>query len=185
MHKKNLSIALIGTIILAIGIILAYFVLKGPQPYVPLILDVISIRSVGNNSIEKAKIIDDMDNHITKIQNKDVINKWDELTNCFEAGCSDETIFDFILSILISHPKKITNAKLMADIIVVGRFWGSGEVLKFSKALTASNEAIESISSKEIDRKWEQIVACKGICADNNNLIFDEIRLIAQQEIRK
>lgn len=178
-------ITLLGIIIISIAIGTVIYLLKGPDPQVPLILNSIAIRNVGNNSVLKAKIIDEMDNNIERIKNKETLDKWDELTGCLDAGCSDDILSDFILTIVISEPNKIPSAKLIADIIIVGRFWGVGEVLKFSKALSAANDAISQINSKEIDKKWEQIVACNGNCPEKNNLIFDEIRFIVEQGNQK
>jgi len=178
-------ITLLGIIIVSIAIGATIFLLKGPSPQAPLILESVAIRSVGNNSVLKAKIIDEMDNNIERIKNKETLDKWDELTGCLDAGCSDDVLSDFILTIVISEPNKVTNAKLIADIIVVGRFWGAGEVLKFSKALSSANDAISQINSKDIDKKWEQIVACNGTCPEKNNLIFDEIRMIVEKGNQK
>ena len=185
MHRKNVVIALIGIAILVVAVVAVIIVLKGPDPFAPLILDAIAIRNVGNNSIAKAKIIDDMDKNIEKIKDKETLDKWEELTNCLDAGCVDDVLFDFVLSIAIAHPDKVPSAKFVADMIVVGRFWGSGDVLKFSKALTSANEAVAAINSKDIDKKWDQIVACNGACAEKNNLIFDEIKLVVEKGTQK
>lgn len=180
MHHrlKNLVVGLLGLLILVGGVLTTYFLLQGPEPYRPLILDAVEIRTIGNNSVAKARIIDDMDKNIGRVEEQEILDKWDELTNCLHAGCSDDALFDFILTIVISRPEEVPQAKLLADVIVAGRFWGSNDVLKFSKAVTAANEAISQVNAKEIDKKWDEIVACDGKCQEKNDLVFDEIGLI-------
>ena len=185
MRAKNVVIISVGVIVLLAAIVLTAWFLQGAPPYESLILDAIDMRSVGNDSIVKARIIDDMDSHIGSVAEKEILGKWGEITACLNAGCSDDSLFDFMLSVVISRPDKVPNAKLIADVIVAGRFWGSDEVLKFSKALTAANEGIALLNSKELDKKWDGIVACAGSCAEKNSLIFDEVKLIVEKGRQK
>ena len=181
MRGKNLLISSIGIFVLICAIILMAWLLKQPDSYVPLILDSIAIRDVGNNSLEKARVIDDMDKNIGRIKEDSILAKWDVLTNCLNDGCPDDDLFDFILAIVIAKSDKILHSKLIADVIVAGRFWGSGEILQFSKSVTSANEAIAVLKIKEIDKKWDQIVACDGVCAEKYDLIFDEVKLIIEK----
>jgi len=142
MVRKNVVICLLGVLIIVAAVITVAWLLKAPDPYAPLILDSVEIRKVSNNSLMKAKIIDDMDKNIGRVGEDAILERWDDITVCLNNGCGDDMLFDFILSIVITRPEKVPNAKLVADVIVAGRFWGSEDVLKFSKAVTAANDAI-------------------------------------------
>lgn len=185
MRAKNVVISSIGILVIVGAIITVAWLLAAPSPYAPLILDAIQIRGVGNNSIEKARIVDDMDKNIARVNEKGILDKWDSLTECLNSGCSDDELFDFILSVVISKPDKVMHSKLVADVIVAGRFWGSEDILKFSKAVTASNEGVAAINSKDVDKKWEQIVLCDGVCTEKNDLVFEEIGLIVEKGLQK
>lgn len=185
MRGKNLVISSIGILILVAGIITVAWLLRATDPYAPLILDTVAIRTVGNNTLSKAKIIDDMDKNIENVKENDVLDKWDMLTNCLNEGCPDDDLLDFIVAIVISRPDKVPNAKLVADVIVAVRFWGSTEVLKFAKAANSANEAVAAMNFKDVDKKWEQIVACDGKCAEKNDLLFEEIKLIVEKGSQK
>lgn len=185
MRAKNLVISSIGILILVASVVVIAWLLRAPAPYSPLILDAVTIRAAGNNSISKAKIIDNMDNNIGRVKENEILDKWDSLTNCLNEGCSDDDLLDFIASIVIARPDKVPNAKVVADIIVAGRFWGSSEVLKFSKAVTSANEAVAAMNSKDANKKWEQIVACDGKCPEKNTLLFEEVKLIIEKGSQK
>lgn len=181
MRGKNLLISSIGILILICAVVIMAWLLRQPEPYVPLILDAVAIRQVGNNSLEKARVIDDMDKNIAQVKDDSVLAKWDVLTNCLNEGCPDDDLFDFILSVVIAKPEKVLHSKLIADVIVAGRFWGSGEVLQFSKSVTSANDAIAVLKVKEIDKKWDQIVVCDGQCSEKYDLIFEEVKLIIEK----
>ena len=185
MRGKNVVISLTGLAIIVAAIIVVAWLLRPADPYPQLILDAVNIRAVGNNSLMKARIIDDMDKNIGRVSENDILDRWDEITGCLNTGCSDDALFDFILSIVIARQEKVPNAKFIADVIVAGRFWGSTEVLKFSKAVTAANEAVAATNAKNIDKKWDEVVACDGKCAEKNNLIFDEIKLVLDKGLQE
>ncbi len=180
MHIKNLVTGIVGIVILVGAVVFVAWLLRAPEPYPKLILDAVALRSVGNNSLEKARIVDDMDENMERVGDNTVIDEWDKLTSCLDAGCSDDSLLDFILSVVITKPEKVPHARLIADVVVAGRFWGSGDVLKFSKAVTAANDGVAVLNSKSVDKKWDMVVACDGRCAEKNSLIFDEVKLIVE-----
>lgn len=185
MRVKNVVTSVIGILVVIAAVITAAWFLRAPEPYPRLILDAVEIRSVGNNSLAKARIIDDLDNNMERVKDNAIVDEWDKLTSCLDAGCADDSLLDFILSVVITRPEKVPNARLVADVVVAGRFWGSGDVLKFSKAVTAANEAVAAFNAKSVDKKWDEIVACDGKCAEKNSLIFDEVKLIVEMGLQQ
>ncbi|MBI4140613.1 hypothetical protein HY485_02130 [Candidatus Woesearchaeota archaeon] len=180
MRVKNVVISSLGVLVIIVAVAGVAWLLRAPEPYPRLILDAVELRSVGNNSLAKAKIIDDMDKNMERVKDGVIGDEWDKLTSCIDAGCTDDSLLDFILSIVIAKPEKVPHARLVADAVVAGRFWGSDDVLKFSKAVTAANDAIAVLKAKSVDKKWDEIVACDGKCAEKNALIFDEVKLIVE-----
>ena len=180
MRVKNVVISSLGILIVIVAVVGVAWLLRAPEPYPRLILDAVELRSVGNNSLAKAKIIDDIDKNMERVKDSIISDEWDKLTSCIDAGCSDDSLLDFILAVVITMPAKVPHARLVADVVVAGRFWGSADVLKFSKAVTAANDAIAVLNAKSVDKKWDEIVACDGKCSEKNSLVFDEVKLIVE-----
>lgn len=179
--RRLLALAFVLGLFVSLVILLFSFFSSEP-PYKRIILDAIELRNVGNNSVAKARLVSGLDTLVQQAKHTEVKTHWQRVTECL-AECSDDTYFDLIVASAIEGQETVPNAKLIGDLVVTNRFWGANDVVEFSKALAAADEAINKMRSKLFDRQWEAIIACDGKCEEKNNLFFDLIRVVVSQEV--
>lgn len=179
---KNVVMGVLALVVVGGGFFGVFSLMQSESPYAPLVVDVVEVRIVVNDSLGRARIIDDMDGRMGDVVDGEIVDQWSEIASCLSETCSDDVLFDFILSIVISHPDKVPNAKLVADVIVAHRLWGADDVIKFSRAVTAAHDGVGKLDVREVSKKWSGIVACDGKCEYKNDLVFDSIRAIVLAE---
>lgn len=154
-------------------------VLKG---YNNLLLKILDLREsyIDSDIIQTAGLVTEIDDIITSLDNDPVTDNWETITLCLaRKTCNDEGFLDFILTIALEGDKiGLSKGDLIVDLLTANKYWNSDNIVKFSYALTATNEAINDINDETLSSKWLDIVECDGGCSDRDELIFDIIRLI-------
>ncbi len=173
---KIVKRVLILLLIIAVIFFIFKLVIAGPA-IKPIASNAIQLRFEGDQ-LKKAKIISSTDSLIKKTNNKDVIEQWEKITSCLNEGCEDYQYFNFLIILITDYREEIPNSNLLMNILAVQRYWGTEEVIKFSKAMSFADEEIEKMQNREIKKKWEQAVACNNDCPDKNTLFLKLIQLI-------
>jgi len=167
---------LIIAVILIVGILLYKLITAGPAIQ-PTANNIIKLRSA-TNPLDKAKIVSSTDNFIEKIGNDKLSEQWSKIINCVNEGCHDTKYFDFLIVLFTQYKDKIPQSDLLMNLLAVQRYWGTDEVVTFSKSMTFVDEEIEKSHSQSLEKKWAEIIECNNQCADKNSLFLSLIQLI-------
>ena len=172
-------IGALGLGILLIAIILAYTIFSATEVAQPLIVNVAELRNSAGDPVKNAKLvahIGDLAADSTEL----VQDQWSYMTECLPTGCVDDEYFNMILIISQEYKDELQYADLISNSIIAHRFWGSEDVVEFSRALSEANDGYSLIKSKQVRNKWNEIVECKGECAHMNDLFFEIILLLLE-----
>jgi hypothetical protein len=164
------------SIILLVGILL-YKIVSSEPAIKPLANNIISLKFT-ENPLEKAKIVSSTDNLIKRIENKEISKQWEGITKCITESCPDKRYFDFLIVLFTQYKKEIPRSDLILNILAIERYWGTEEVITFSKAMTYTDEEIEKLQSRTIKKKWEEVLLCNNICQNKSDLFLDLIKNI-------
>lgn len=181
MGLKNIIVLAFAVGFFVSVIVLVSSLLSSESPYAKIIVNVIELRNLKDDSIGVAKLVSTTDRLVSGTGDE-LKMYWSRLTECLSAGCDDDIFFDVIVASALEGTDDVPHAKLVMDIVVTNRFWNSEEVVEFSKALAAADEGITGLRSKLLDKQWEAIITCDGTCAEKNNLFFDLIRIVVVQK---
>lgn len=163
-------------------VLMGYSLFSSGPPYSAIILKGIELRNVKNDSVSKAKLVSSLDTLVALSNGEEIKTDWNRIVECLSGSCSDDQYFDLIVSSAIEGQKDVMHSRLIADLVTAGRFWGSQDVVEFSKALASADEQLNSMRSKLLDKQWNAIVACDGKCLEKNDLFFDLIRVVVSQK---
>jgi hypothetical protein len=120
---------------------------------------------------------------VKRLESPEVSAQWDSFTGCFsQKACTDDDYFNLILAVSIDQQEVVPHATLIANLITVNRYWGTEQLVDFSKALAAAYDQVEALQVKTVRNKWESIIKCAGTCPEYHALFYDLIRLIVQVE---
>ncbi len=173
---KTVKRILIIAVVLVL-IIVVYKLLTAGPAIKPITNNIIKLR-LANNPLDKAKIISSTDNLVNKINNDDVKSQWSEIIDCVNKGCSDKKYFDFLIVLFNQYGDKLARSDLLLNLLAVERYWGTDEVITFSKAMSFVDDEISRSHSKSMKDKWDELVKCNNQCEKENDLFFELIQLI-------
>ena len=161
----------LGVLITAVAILLSF---TGGQNQTPdLIPTIVKLYQHTDNSVEKAKDITKIDEIVTDIDNTAVTDAWLSMLDCLKEKCVPDDYFNFIMIVINEKSHDIKYSNLLTNILITQRYWGSENIVEFSKALTAANTDIDALHNKAASDKWDEIVACNGVCPEKNALFFE------------
>ncbi len=176
MRQKKVITSGLGLIIIIAAIVIVFISLQGPPPVQELVLEVIELRYAGDEPIKKAGRIAKIDSYVERMDNEDIEDAWNGLESCLQGQCVDDDYFNFLYVIFTEERESIKNSEILINLIRINRYWGSEDVIEFSKSLSMVNDAIEEMDKKEIEKNWEKIVECNHACENENDLFFDLIK---------
>ncbi|MEM4263472.1 MAG: hypothetical protein QW666_01070 [Candidatus Woesearchaeota archaeon] len=179
MSVKTVVIGVLGLgiIITALAVALS-FLMENQADASTLVLNVIDLKQKADDSVARAKAVTSIDKAVKSLHNEAISESWQTLLECLQKGCVPDDYFNLIAVIVQERKEEIANSDLIFNILVVQRFWGGENIVEFSKALAAANDAIEQLGSKTASNKWSEIIACNGTCKERDDLFFDMIKLI-------
>jgi len=160
----------LGVLITAVAILLSFT--GGPDQTPDLIPTIVKLYQHKDNSVEKAKDITKIDEIVTDMDNTAVTDAWLSMLDCLKEQCVPDDYFNFIMIVINEKSHDIKYSNLLTNILITQRYWGSENIVEFSKALTAANADIDVLHNKAISNKWDEIVACNGVCPEKNDLFF-------------
>ena len=168
----------LGILVTAIAILLSFTSGESPTPeLIPTIADLHQHRI---NSVEKAKDIAKIDEIVTDIDNTAITDAWLSMLDCLKEKCVPDDYFNFIMVVINEKSHDIKYSNLLTNMLVTQRYWGTENIVDFSKALTAANTDIEALHNKAVSDKWQEIVDCNGVCAEKDSLFFEIISILSR-----
>lgn len=167
----------LGILVTALAILLSFTTGESQTP--ELIPTIVKLYQDRDNSVEKAKDITKIDEIVTDIDNTEVTDAWLSMLDCLKETCVPDDYFNFIMIVINEKGHEIKYSNLLTNILITQRYWGTENIVEFSKALTAANTDIEALHNKAISSKWKEVVECNGVCPEKNDLFFQTIGLLA------
>lgn len=181
MSVKTVVIGVLGLgiILAALAVALSFFI--GNQADAStLVLNVIDLKQKTEDPVARAKAVTSIDRSVKSLRNEAILESWQTLLGCLQQGCVPDDYFNLIAVIIQERKEEITNSDLIFNILVVQRFWGGENIVEFSKALASANDAIEQMQSRTASQKWDELVACNGVCEGRDSLFFEMIKIVLQ-----
>lgn len=151
--------------------------------YNNLLLKVLELRQshINLDIIQTAELVTEIEDKIDSLENDPITDNWETIALCLAGTCGDDDFLDFILTITLEGDKiGLTNGKLIVNLLTANKYWNTDNTVKFSQAVTDTNQAIKDLSDETISSKWLEIVECDGSCSDKDTLMFDIIELLAE-----
>lgn len=176
---KGVKIAkrLIVLTVLVIIIFFAYKFITAAPAVKPIASNIVQLKSQ-TNPLDKAKIVSSTDNLVRDLSNQEVQEQWDLITKCINTGCTDKRYFDFLIILTTQYQDEIANSELLLNILAVQRYWGTDDVIMFSKAMSHVDEQIEQTQSRTLKKKWEEIISCNNECPESSDLFLGLIHAL-------
>lgn len=156
---------------------------KTSDKYSYLLLDIIELREnyIQRKIIETAQKVSDIDEEINTMNNTKITNNWETITLCLAENCSEEDFIEFILTVILEKQEEISNGEIIEGLLTANKYWNTDNVVKFSKALTETNQNINLLNDATISETWFKIIDCNGICIEKEELIFEIIKLLSSK----
>jgi len=181
MSIKTVVIGVLGLGIIITALAVALSFLMANQADVPtVILNAIDMKQKLDDPVVRAKAVTNIDEAVKTLRNDAISESWQTVLSCLQQGCVPDDYFNFIAVVVQEKKEEVLSSDLIFNMLVVQRYWGGENIVEFSKALAASNDAIEQLGSKTASDKWAEIIACNGACPEKDNLFFDMIKIVLQ-----
>lgn len=169
----RILLPLLFLVLLLTGIY-ALYPLFAPNNGPEIVMNAINLRGEADTMM-RSRMITDTDDMVRDLGIRQVQGEWELLTQCMPQGCEDSQYFNFIT--VVTQNVDIPNKDLIQNLVVTYKYWDSEELVRFSKAMTLVERLVEEAYSRSLDEKWQQIVACDGKCAEENDLYFEIIEI--------
>ncbi|MBD3303869.1 hypothetical protein GF343_01890 [Candidatus Woesearchaeota archaeon] len=166
----------LGILVTALAILLSFTTGESQTP--ELIPTIVKLYQNRDNSVEKAKDITKIDEIVTDIDNPEITEAWLSMLDCLKETCVPDDYFNFIMIVINEKGHEIKYSNLLTNILITQRYWGTENIVEFSKALTAANQDIDALHNKAASSKWNEVVECNGVCPEKNDLFFQTIGLL-------
>lgn len=172
-------------VLIAVGLALIILVIVAVWSYLSsdstqdLLLNVVSLRKGTSEVVKRSALISQTNKLVLNMGNRKIQSEWDSLAECMSRGCTDIDYFNFIVTVITQ--KKVPNSELLYNIILTNKFAGTDEIVDFSQAVTMVNERVETLASREVSKKWNEIVQClqqDKQCTQKDDLFFQMIKLV-------
>ncbi len=155
---------------------LLYPMLK-PSQGSDIVMNVINLRSE-SDTLLRSELVTQTDDMVRGTDDRALIGQWTVLTQCMPTGCDDSEFFNFIA--LVCQQQDVPNSDLIQNMIATYKYWGTEEIVRFSKAMTTVTRSIEDTYSRSLEEKWKTIVSCDGTCPEENDLFFQAIEIAVE-----
>jgi hypothetical protein len=181
MSLKTIIIGALGAGIIITALAVLLGLMTGGASASDLILKTVNLRENIDDSVARAKDISMIDDMVNSIGNEAIAEGWQSMLGCLQTRCVADDYFNFILLVIQEEGDEACHSDLLTNVIVTHRYWGTNEsIVEFSKALTFTNDAVESLGVRDVSKQWEEIVKCNGVCAQKDALFFNIVTLILQ-----
>ena len=177
---SSVIFAVLGIVIIVVAVAVIFSLLVGEPPVKGIIYKSIELRK-STEPVERANLIQSLDDLVTEADNQDVKDKWNRMMQCLASSCPDEAYLDMILVTVASFEEEIPESAVLVNIIATAKYWGNPErLLDFSKAMSMANEQIEKLDDRKAVKLWQQVVECNNACPEKYDLYFELIGTIVQ-----
>lgn len=172
--------AIVGIVILVVAVIIIINVVRSPPSVKDLIGKSIDLRKA-TDPVDRANLITALDDLVAQSKSVEVQEQWERMTQCLATACPDEAYLDMVLVTVAAFEQDVPESALLINVIATAKYWGDAEhLLDFSKALSIANEQVKTLEDRKVEKAWEKIVECNGVCPEKNDLYFDVISAIVQ-----
>lgn len=178
--KRSQQTMIIIAIILVLVTIVAILSLWREDPTDELMLNIVTLRKGPTEVVKRSALITQTNDIIVDLGNKRIKNEWDGLAECMTKGCTDVDYYNFLVTVITQ--RNVKHSELLYNLILVNKYWGTAEIIDFSQAMTIVNQEVESLGSREVAKKWNEIIACDGRCANKDDLFFEMIKMIVMTD---
>jgi len=146
-----------------------------------LILDLIELYKNQKDLVKAATLITEIDELVAKSRISALEERWETLTLCLaNFDCEADRFFDMIATVSLEGTKYgFENGNLIVQLLTADRYWGTDNVVEFSKAVKYVNDGVQEKSDK-IKQAWQEIVSCDGKCKERTILNLEMIELLAK-----
>ncbi len=175
---SNMLMVLLAVIIIYFGVSFAFSIFSKPVEANELILNVIELRSSTKGLIERSRLITETNEIIEDLNNKAIKESWSTVSLCLANKCSDLQYLAFIEQ--VAKESDIKHKKFMVNLLEAKIKWGGGDLIKFSKAITAIDEQLMD-APQSVYKKWQEIVACNNKCSAMDDLFFGIAEAIVKE----
>ena len=177
---SSIIFSIIGIVIIVLAVFVIIRIFNSSPPAKELIYKTIELHKA-SEPVDRANLISSMDELVAESKSEEIQEQWDRMMGCLTARCPDEAFLDMVLVTVAQYEKDIPESALLINVIATSKYWSKPDhLLEFSKALSMSNEQIRNLDNRKIEKIWEQIVSCKGVCPEKNDLYFDLIKAVVQ-----
>jgi len=175
--RNGVIVLLILVIVIAALASLYYFTKVTPGP--EIITNVIDLRTE-QNTLTKSQLVSRTEDLVLSAKSRVVESEWRVLAECMAAGCEDTDYFNFIQTVV--NEVSVPNGDLITNVIATYKYWGSDQVVLFSRAMTEVNEGIDALYSRTLSENWKKVVECDSKCENENDLYFELVKGIVELE---
>jgi len=146
-----------------------------------LVLKLIELYKSQRDKVRAATLITDIEKLVAKSRIDAFSERWETLTLCLaDFDCKADKFFDMIATVSLEGAKHgFENGKLIVELLTADKYWGTDNVVEFSKAVKYVNDAVQEKSDK-IKQAWQEIVVCDGKCKERTMLNLEMIELLAR-----
>jgi len=146
-----------------------------------LVLDLIKLYESQKDLVKAATLITDIDELVAKSGISALEERWETLTLCLaNFDCEANKFFDMIATVSLEGTKQgFENGNLIVQLLTADKYWGTDNVVEFSKAVKYVNDGVQEKSDK-IKQAWQEIVSCDGKCKERTTLNLEMIELLAK-----
>jgi len=177
-HKdknKGNTLIVVGVVLVLVTIV-AIIALWGGDSTDELMLNIVSLRKGPTEVVKRSALITRTNEIIDDIGNKRIKSEWDGLADCMTKGCTDIDYYNFLVTVITQ--KNVKHGDLLYNLILVNKYWGTAEIIDFSQATTNVENEVKNLGSREVSKKWSEIIQCDGKCDDKDDLFFQMIKLV-------
>ena len=179
-EKKNQTPLIIVGILIVLVTIVTIISLRRGDGTNELILNIIGLRKAPTDVVKKSVLITQTNEMVKRFGNSRIKNEWEGLADCMKKGCTDVDYYNFLITVITQ--KKVAHGELLYNLILVNKYWGTSEIIDFSQSTTVVNKEVENLGSREVSKKWIEIIQCDGKCQEKDDLFFQMIKMVVMSD---
>lgn len=144
-----------------------------------IIKSIIKLReaSRAKNLVNVANFISGLDESFKKINDPTTNMGWQNIVACVYEDCADNRYIELIDDVAILNLEQEKNTIIHSLMETYG-LWDGKNLILFSNSLSKTSKLIEDKDDSVINKKWESVVECNGVCADFSERIITLINEI-------
>lgn len=150
------------------------------KEYNNLIKKILELRQA-QDLLKKSELIIEIDFMVVSLNNNPITGQWETISLCLAETCTDNDFFDMIITVTLEGDEiGLSYSNLIVNFLTANKYWNTGNILKFSKAITVTNNLVIELNDEIITSKWHEIIECGGSCTNKNELNFEMIKSIVR-----